>query len=108
MVDDLYSDEVEYEVLLTPHFIDDLTLTIDYIESVLGSPVAAKTMYLAVKDKVEALKRLPQAALSYVSPSGSVRYVVSYKRYDIHYSIEGNVIKVLGLKHSLQDTRYIR
>ena len=45
---------------------------------------------------------MPTAALSYVSSSGAIRYVVSYKRWDVYYVIEGRVMKAIGLKHQLQ------
>jgi plasmid stabilization system protein ParE len=101
-------DDFEYEVILTPQFLDDLLDCVNYVANVLSSPQAARQMYEVIRDKVLALSIMPQVALSYVSPTtGSTRYVISYNKYDIHYCIEGNKVKVLGLKHQLQDDRWI-
>ena len=31
-----------------------------------------------------------------------MRYIVTYKNWDIYYVIEGSAIKAIGLKHHLQ------
>jgi hypothetical protein len=99
---------VEYEVVLTPQFLDDLSACVNYVSESLSSPQTAKRMYEGVRDKVLALSIMPQAAASYLSPlTRSMRYVVSYGRYDIHYYIEGSRVKVLGLKHQLQNKKWV-
>lgn len=97
-----------YRVVLTPQFLEDLAACVDYVDSELNSPLAAKRMYVAIKDKVLALEMLPQAASCYTSPAtGHKRYRVSYNHYDIHYSIEGDTVRVLGLKHQMQNDRWV-
>lgn len=106
MVDDDPRDE--YDVLLTPQFLDDLEACVRYIGDVLKSPVAAKQMYEAVRKKIMGLRKLPQAAVAYESPvSGKRRYKVSCRRYDIHYCVEGGTVRVLGIKHQLQNDNWI-
>lgn len=94
-----------FEVIVTPSFLADLETCVRYVGENLGSPLAAKRMYLGIRRKVEGLKTLPTAASSYISSvTGSKRYRISYGKYDIHYSVdEGNrKVVVLGIKHQLQ------
>ena len=42
-------------------------------------------------------------APSYLSPSGTTRYVATYRRWDVYYVIEGRAVKAIGLKHQLQN-----
>lgn len=96
------------KIVLTPQFIEDLVACVEYIENELHNPLAAKKTYAAIKNKVLGLETLPQAASSYTSPAtGLKRYRISYNRFDIHYSIEGNTVRVLGLKHQMQNDRWI-
>jgi plasmid stabilization system protein ParE len=98
----------EYEVVLTPQFLDDLASCVEYVANNLSSPLAAKQMYETIKAKVLALSVMPQAAPSYMSPiTGNVRYVISYNKFDVHYCIEDDKVKVLGLKHQLQNSRWL-
>lgn len=93
----------EYQVVLTPQFLGDLASAVEYIEVSLKSPLAARKMYEAIRSKVEGLSVVPQVAIRYISPSGKERFKVSYNRYDIHYAIEGDIVRVLGLKHQFQN-----
>ena len=94
-----------YHVVLTPQFLSDLEECVNYVTEVLGSPLAGKRMYEIVRDKVLGLEVMPQAAVSYKSLStGRLRYKIRYNRYEIHYSIEGDVVRVLGIKHQLQES----
>lgn len=103
-------DPVEYSVVLTPQFIDDLESCVSYVGEVLASPLAAKKMYEAIRDKVMGLSALPKVASSYISPTtGNTRYRISYNRYDIHYSVDDNelIVRVLGIKHQLQGKGWV-
>lgn len=96
----------QYEVMLTPAFMEDLAACTSYIAIQLKSPLTARKTYEAIRDKVLSLSMLPQAATSYTSPTtGTMRYKISYKNYDIHYCIEGTTVRILGLKHQLQNDR---
>lgn len=100
--------EKEYSVVLTQPFLEDLETCIDYIAFVLKSPRAAFAMYASVKEKVMALSEMPEAAISYKSKrTGKKRYKISYHKYDIHYAIEGNVVRVLGIKHQARNNNQI-
>ena len=105
MVDE---NEENYSVVLTPQFLEDLESCVEYIFFVLKSPNAARDMYLEIKKRVLGLAKFPQAAISYVSPvSGRKRYKISYKNYDIHYVVDGKNVRVLGIKHQLQNDNWI-
>lgn len=93
----------EYEVVLTPQFLEDLESCVSYVSHVLASPLAARKMFETVREKVFALAVMPQAASSYTSKTtGATRYKISYNKYDIHYVIEGETVRVLGMKHQIQ------
>ena len=95
-----------YEVVLTPDFLQDLEAAVRYVGEGLGSPQAARQLYAAVREKVEGLALLPTAAVVRgFTADGRKRYAVSHKRYDIHYVVEGDVVRVTALKHQLQDYR---
>lgn len=75
---------------------------------VLKSPIAAREMYLEIKKRVLGLAEFPQAAISYASPvSGNKRYKITYKNYDIHYVVDDKYVRVLGIKHQLQNDNWI-
>lgn len=100
--------EKSYSVVLTPQFLEDLESCIEYISVVLKSPIAAREMYLKIKKRVLDLAEFPQAAISYVSPvSGHKRYKITYKNYDIHYVVDDKYVRVLGIKHQLQNDNWI-
>lgn len=103
----MVEDELpKYEVVLTPQFIDDLEACVTYISRILGSPQAAKRMYEVVREKVSKLSTLPEASVRCVNPkTGTVRYKISYNKYDIYYRIEGERVRVLGIKHQFQNAR---
>ena len=92
-----------YEVVVTADFLDDLDAAVDYIEFELGSPVAARKMYYAIKAKVEALAVMPTVALAYAAGNGDTRYKFFYGNYVVHFAIEGAIVRVLALKHQLQN-----
>lgn len=101
-------DEVDklYEVVLTPDFLEDLEAAVRYVGEELESPGAARQLYIAVREKVEGLAVLPgAAAVRGMTADGRMRYAVSHKRYDIHYVIDGTVVRVTALKHQLQNYR---
>lgn len=101
-------EPIGYDIVLTPNFLDDLSECVDYIANQFKSPATARKTYKAIRAKVLDLKLLPQAAINYVSPTtGTARYIISYKRFDIHYCIDGKVVRVLGLKHQLQSDDWV-
>lgn len=76
--------------------------------SCLKSPIAAREMYLEIKKRVLGLAEFPQAAISYASSvSGNKRYKITYKNYDIHYVVDDKYVRVLGIKHQLQNDNWI-
>lgn len=76
--------------------------------SCFKSPIAAREMYLEIKKRVLGLAEFPQAAISYASPvSGNKRYKITYKNYDIHYVVDDKYVRVLGIKHQLQNDNWI-
>ena len=100
--------EKGYSVVLTPQFLEDLESCIKYISVVLKSPIAAREMYLEIKKRVLDLAEFPQADISYVSPvSGHKRYKITYKNYVIHYVVDDKCVRVLGIKHQLQNDNWI-
>ena len=101
----MVEDEL-YDVFWTPDFTEDVLAAVSYIAEELGSPQAAQDLLAGVSEKLEIRRQMPMSAPSYKGPTGQVRYVISYKRFDIYYVIEGSAIKAIGLKHQLQDGRH--
>lgn len=92
-----------YDVYWTPEFSEDVQAAVSYVADELGSPIAARNLLEGIVGELESRRAMPTATPSYRSPAGSVRYIVSHKRWDIYYVIEGRAIKAIGLKHQLQD-----
>ncbi len=92
-----------YDVYWTPDFTEDVYAAVSYVADVLGSPMAAENLLEGVVEALESRRAMPTAALAYASPTGTTRYIASYKHWDIYYVIEGHAIKAIGLKHQLQD-----
>lgn len=92
-----------YEVRWTPDFTEDVHTAVSYVAHVLDSPKAAERLLEGIVGALESRRALPTAAPTYASPAGRTCYVISYKRWDIYYVIEGHTIKAIGLKHQLQD-----
>lgn len=92
-----------YDVYWTPDFTDDVTEAAAYISEELGSPIAARNLLEGVTELLDSKRAMPTAATSYESPAGTTRYIASYKKWDVYYTVEGRTIKAIGLKHQLQD-----
>ena len=94
-----------YRVVLTPEFEEDLLRAAMYVSNELASPIAARNLVQGIQDALDRKRAMPTAAPTYVSLAGEMRYVATYKRWGAYYVVEGDSIKVLGLKHQLQDSR---
>ena len=92
-----------FRVVVTPAFIEDFTSAVHYIAYDLASPIAARNMRDGIQAKVDALAVTPTASVSYATSRGELRHKVAYKRYEIHFVIEGATVRVLALKHQLQN-----
>ena len=92
-----------YDVYWTPDFTEDVYAAVSYVAEELGSPIAAQSLLDGIVKTLEARRAMPTAALAYTSPTGTTRYIASFKRWDVYYVIEGHTIKAIGLKHQLQD-----
>ncbi|MBQ9022026.1 MAG: type II toxin-antitoxin system RelE/ParE family toxin [Eggerthellaceae bacterium] len=91
-----------YDVLWTPDFTEDLFEAVAYITEELGSPMAAWALFDGVCELLDSQRAMPTSATTKAGKDGSTRYIVTYKNWDIYYIIEGDAIKVIGLKHHLQ------
>lgn len=63
-------EPAEYQVVLTPQFLDDLMCAVEYVSVFLKSPLAARKMYEEIRSRVEGLSVVPQAAIKCIGPSG--------------------------------------
>ena len=90
-----------YDVLWTPDFTEDLFEAVAYIADELGSPMAAQALFEGVCEQVDSQRAMPTSATTKAGGDGSVRYIVTYKNWDIYYVIEDGAIKAIGLKHHL-------
>ena len=91
-----------YDVLWTPDFTEDLFNAVAYISEELGSPMAAHALFDGVCGRLDSQRAMPASAATKAGRDGSVRYIVTYRNWDIYYVIEGDAIKAIGLKHHLQ------
>ena len=94
-----------YRVVLTPEFEEDLLGAAKYVANELASPIAAKNLVEGVQEALDKKRAMPTAAPTFVGAAGTTRYVATYKRWNAYYVIEGDSMKVLGLKHQLQGGR---
>ena len=93
-----------FRVVVTPAFAEDFTSAVNYIAYALASPIAARNMRDGIQAKIDALAVMPTASASYTTSRGEVRHKVAYKRYEIHFVIEGTTVRILALKHQLQNS----
>ena len=98
----MVSDAELYDVFWTPEFTEDVYAAVSYIAEELGNPVAAERMLDGIEALLDSKRAMPTAATTYVGSTGTMRYIARYRRFDVHYVIEGRTIKAIGLKHQLQ------
>ena len=91
-----------YSVFWTPGFAEDLFEAVAYITDELGSPMAAQALFDGVCKQLESQRAMPTSATTKSGKDGMTWYIVTYKNWDIHYIIDGDAIKAIGLKHHLQ------
>ncbi len=91
-----------YDILWTPDFTEDLFEAVTYITEELGSPMAAQALFDGVCDQLDSRRAMPTSAATKTGKDGTMRYIVTYKNWDVYYVIEGDSIKAIGLKHHLQ------
>jgi plasmid stabilization system protein ParE len=96
-------DDELYEVYWTPDFIEDMIAAATYIAKELGSPIAAQNLLEGITELLDSKRAAPTAATTCESPTGTTRYIATYKKWDVYYIIEEHTIKAIGLKHQLQD-----
>ncbi|MBQ9004341.1 MAG: type II toxin-antitoxin system RelE/ParE family toxin [Eggerthellaceae bacterium] len=92
-----------YDVYWTPDFTEDVMAAVAYIAEELESPIAARNLLDGVTELLDSKQAMPTAATSYKSPTGTTRYIASYKKWDVYYVVDGRTIKAISLKHQQQD-----
>ena len=83
----------------TPAAIDDLVQTIEYIETVLKNPIAAKNVTNKIIQKCSILKEQPMCGISLSEKTGrdtDLRFLVC-NNHLAFYRIDGNYISIIRI-----------
>ena len=91
------------KVVYTEEFYESLLLAKQYISFELGSPLTANRFVDGILDVIDKKSCTPCIAAKRLTIENVPCYVVSYKNWNIYYSVENNVMKVLELTHQIQN-----
>ena len=94
------------EILYTENFLDSFLLAKEYIENELSSPLAAQNFVDSVFEKIENTSATPTIAVKRFTLEGVPCFVISYKKWNIYYSVEDNTMKILDIIHQSQRSSF--
>ncbi len=97
---------MKYQVVFTESFSLSFSLAIEYIRDELGSPIASVQFQSSVLELIVKTSYTPTIAVKRFAFEGVACYVISHKEWNIYYSLEDNIMKVLDLVHQRQSSSF--
>ena len=93
-------------IAYTLNFTESFISAHEYIHVKLQSPKAADDFVSGVITSIDRASHTPHIAVKRLTHDNVPCYVISYKNWNIYYSVEDDVMKVLDLVHQSQGSAF--